>query len=77
MGNAIFNNGMSLKKRGVVRSGPVIGQKNGSFPTNFMPPEGTESRTGGVMIASDEDDLADLYLLEQVVGPKTKLITAD
>jgi hypothetical protein len=42
-----------------------------------MPPEGTESRTGGVMIASDEDDLADLYLLEQVVGPKTKQITAD
>ena len=76
MGNTVFNNGMSLKKRGVVRSGPVIGQKNGSLP-NFMPPEGTESRTGGVMIASDEDDLADLYLLEQVVGPKTKLITTD
>jgi len=58
-GFSFSNNISSLKQRGVVRKG-IVG-KNGSLP-NFMPPE--ESRAGGILIASDEDDLADLYLLD-------------
>jgi hypothetical protein len=65
MGNSVptgfsfGNNVSSLKQRGVMRKG-VIGQKNSSLP-NFMPPE---DRPAGIMIASDEDDFADLYLLD-------------
>jgi hypothetical protein len=33
-----------------------------------MPPE---DRAGGVLIASDEDDFADLYLLDQATNLKT------